>query len=134
MASIRPKNPAPQQLYIIRGDFGEKVELRQDKKSVKSLFMCRLPQLVVVVQCARVKYEISIASPGTEVDLVMIRGLKSVTLCLSQLCKHACGTQLGYFNNTMEQCLARVSTNPHLYLPEAAEDTQAADIPGVRQV
>lgn len=77
-------------------------------------------QLVVVVQCARVKHKISITSAGTEVDLVMIRGLKSVTLCLAQLCKHACGMQRGYFNNTMEQCLVCVCAKSHLHLPEAA--------------
>lgn len=38
------------------------------------------------------RHEISITSAGTEVDLVMIRGLNSVTVCLCQLCKHACGT------------------------------------------
>lgn len=95
--------------------------------------MSRLPQLVVAVQCARVKHKISMTSAGTEVDLVMIRALRSVTLCLSQLCKHACGTQLGYFNNTMEQCLACVCAKSHLHLPEAAEYTQVVDPLVVRQ-
>lgn len=90
--------------------------------------MCGLPQLVVVVQCARVKRKISITSAGTEVDLVMITGLKSVTLCLSQLCKHACGTQRGYFNSTMEQRLACACTESHLHLPEAAECIQVSEI------
>lgn len=61
----------------------------------------------------------------------MITGLKSVTLCLSQLCKHACGTQ---FNNTMERRRASVCTKTHLHLPGAAKDTQVVDVVVIRQV
>lgn len=84
-------------------------------KSFLSLHMCRLPQLVAVLQYVWVKHKISTTSAGTEVDLITVTGQESVSFCVSLCSWHALGTQHCYFNYTMQLHRACVCTKPHLW-------------------